>query len=288
MLVFGFLDGVDELVVDGEHRDLSLLLAGGLGELLELGADQLDGIVGDLESGDHVLFGHFVRTRLHHRNRALVAGDHEVEVGFVDLVDRGEQDELAIDSADANTSDRTLERDVGEHERGASGADAEHVGRTVLVDSEGHGDDLDVVAKALREQRSQGSVDEPAGEYRLLGRASAALDEAAGDLADRVLALFVVAGQGKKIDALARVLGHGGDAEHDGFAHSEENGAAGLFGDAARFDAEGFAPNFEGVGLYHMGKPPSLSGRVRPAPRRRPLYAISREKLRTTADSRFR
>jgi len=79
-----------------------------------------------------------------------------------------------------------------------------------LVDRERHRDHLNVVAKSLGEQWTKGAIDQSRRENGLFRRATAALDEAAGDLAHRILALFIVADQGKKIDALSGVFGHGG------------------------------------------------------------------------------
>ena len=72
----------------------------------------------------------------------------------------------------------------------------------------------------------------------MLGRASLALDEAAGNLARGVHALLDIDRQREEVDALARRLARGGGAQDDGIAVAQQHGAAGLFGDAARLDGQ--------------------------------------------------
>ena len=83
-------------------------------------------------------------------------------------------------------------------ERGRGADDAEHVGVVLLVGGEHGDDDLDVVAVALGEERADRPVGQARGEDRVLGGAAFALDEAAGDLAGGVHALFVSTVSGKK------------------------------------------------------------------------------------------
>ena len=74
-----------------------------------------------------------------------MAGDHEVEVAFVILRNRWEENEFAVDSRNANACNRTLEGDVGNQQCCASGTDRENVRGTILIDGEGYGHDLNVV-----------------------------------------------------------------------------------------------------------------------------------------------
>ena len=99
--------------------------------------------------------------------------------------------------------------------------------------------------RPLGKRGRRGPVHEARGEDGLLGGASAALDEAARDLADRVLALLVVAREREEVHPFAGVLAHGGDAEDDRLAHSDEDGTARLLGDAAGLEVERLAADLE-------------------------------------------
>ena len=120
-----------------------------------------------------------------------------------------------------------------------------------MVYRERHCDDLNVVSQALREERSQWSVDEPAHQNGLFRRSSASLHEAAGDLSDGVLSLFVVANERQEVE-IAGVFGHRCDAQDDGFAHAEENGAACLLSNATRLEGERLSAHLKFVVVNHF------------------------------------
>ena len=180
-----------------------------------------------------------------------MSGDHEIQIRLLDFRDGGKEDELPVDAADAHAGDRALKGEIGNGQGCAGGADRKHVRRTCLVHGEGHGDNLNVVSQAFGEEWANGAVDKAADEHSLFGRAASSLHKPAGDLADGVFPLLIIADERKKIDALARFGRHGCRTEDDGLAHTKEDCAAGLLCHAARFDAEGLAPNLEGVRVNH-------------------------------------
>ncbi len=245
------LDPRHEVGIDELADRLSLGLARDLGELLELDADRLDRFMSELQGSSHVLFRDLGGAGFDHRDRAFVPGNDQVEVALGDLGDAREEDQLAVDSGDADASNGTIERDIAQGKRRSRGIHRQNVGWIFLIDGERHRDDLHVVAHALRKERANGSVDQSAGQDRPITRTAAALDEAAWDFPDGVFALFVIADERKKVDAFASRLAHRGGAEQDGFAHAEQDRAARLTSYAARFEAEGLAPNFESVGVNH-------------------------------------
>ena len=97
---------------DVHRRDLEL------GEELLLHvAERADGLLREHEGGEHVLFGDLLRAGLEHVDGVLGAGDHEVEIGILGLVEGRVDDELAglHVAADAHAGERALERDAGGH-----------------------------------------------------------------------------------------------------------------------------------------------------------------------------
>ncbi len=140
-------------------------------------------------------------------------------------------------AADAHRGDGLIERNVAESERGAGGADAEHVGVELGIDREHGRDDLNVVAKTVGKERANGAVDLARADHCVLGRPALALDEAAGNLSRGIHLLFEIAGQREKVDTFAGLLGCGDGAQHDVLiAITNQSGAVCLLREFAGFD----------------------------------------------------
>ena len=145
--------------------------------------------------------------------RHHATGDDHVEDGALDVGEVREGDPLTLDEGDADTADRAGERQAGDLRRQARGVDREHVVLVVGVQREDADDDLDLVAQTLLEGRAQRPVDEPAGEHGLGRGATLAAEERAGDLADRIHALFDVHGQREEVELVLGLLARGGGAQ---------------------------------------------------------------------------
>src|SRR5438105_3891866 len=81
-------------------------------------------------------------------------------------------DELAVEVADAHGADRVREGDLGDDQRGRGGVDGQDVGVVLAVGGEDEGDDLRLLAVALRERRPERAVDEARGQDLFLGGVS--------------------------------------------------------------------------------------------------------------------
>jgi hypothetical protein len=106
------------------------------------------------------------------------------------------------------------------------------------------------VAIAVREQRTDGAVDQ-ARDQRLAFRGCAlALEIAARNLAGGVIAFLVIHGEREEIHALFRVrrADHGG--QHDGFTISGQDRTIGLAGNLAGLKGQLAAAPFEGFLVY--------------------------------------
>ena len=178
---------------------------------------------------DH-LFADFFCAGLDHHDAVGGADDHDVQQALTHLVVGGIDDELPADLADAHCADWAEERNVGKCESGGRAVDAEHVGIVIGVGGEHEGDDLGLAPESFGEHGPDGAIDLATGEHFALAHAAFALDEAAGKASTGVGVFAVIDGEGKKIDALARVgIGDGG-GEHDVIAQADHRRAVGLLG----------------------------------------------------------
>ncbi len=94
--------------------------------------------------------------------------------------------------ADAHGRQHVMERNIGNGQRGGRADDAEHRGILFGIGREHHGDDLGFVHEAFGEQRTDGPVDQAAGENFFFRGTAFAFDEAAGNLAGGIGVLTVI------------------------------------------------------------------------------------------------
>ena len=199
---------------------------------LELSVAELhDLAVSDLERLEELVLVHLLRPRLDHGQAVLRSDDDQVEVGFLDLLQRRVDDEVAVDDAHPHGADRAEERQRRHRQGGRDRVDAKDVVRGHHVGREDRGDALRLVAVALRPERPDGAVGHARGEDGALGRAPFPLEEPAGDLAGGVHALFDVDGQREEVRALARLRPALRRAENDGVTAADEHCAVRLLGD---------------------------------------------------------
>jgi len=260
-------EAVDLVAVRGEDRVDARLLRRGRGELGlsldELGDERLRG----LEALGHDLLVRLGGAGLdqvpaalgglsldHHDGdvfRAIglgddATGDDQVEHGLRDLLGGRERDPLVRvlavtgDEREAHTGDGTRERQTRDLGRRRSGVDRESVVELARCDREDGDDNLDLVAQAVDERRTQRTVDQTADEDRLGGGTTLTTEERAGDLAGGVGALLDVDRQREEVEALARVLACAGGREEHGLA-VEVGGdcALSLLREAAGLEADG-------------------------------------------------
>ena len=195
-------------------REVARLLGGLLGQLDDGVDHRLDVPVAEHHGAEHDLFGQLLGFRFDHQHGVLGAGDDEVELAFLHLVDRRVEHVFAVDVGDARAADRAHEGHAGERQRRGGRHHRDDVGIVLLVVRQ-HGDDhLGVAAPAVGEQRTDRAVDQARGQRVLFGRAALALEVAAGNAAGGVVLLGVVDGERQEVDAGLRLLGgdHGGDA----------------------------------------------------------------------------
>jgi hypothetical protein len=113
---------------------------------------------------------------------------------------------------------------MSETRRAADAPLAARMSAFLAVGAEEDGLDLDFVEPALGEEGADGAVDDAGGEDFLFGRASFALEVAAGEAAGCGGALAVIDGQGEEFLAGLRLGGGDCGDQHDGFAELNSHG----------------------------------------------------------------
>ncbi len=167
------------------------------------------------------------------------SGDDQFESRGVALLVRRVRGPLAIGGVrHAHRTDRPLKGDARDHQRGRSGVDGQDVVGVLLVGAEDRADDLDLVAKALRERGAKRSVDETTGEDRLVRGLALTAEEGPGNLAGGVGALFDVDREREEVDAFSNALGRGDGRQQHGVAEASHDGSVGQLGQVARFKTQ--------------------------------------------------
>ena len=245
LLLRELVGGAQVALGDAEHGTLDLrhvrrlkvarLLGGALGEPDDRVDHRLERAVAEHHGAEHHVLGELLRLQLHHQHGVGGAGDDEVELRLLHLLERRIEHVAAVDVADASGADRAHEGHAGQRQRRGGGDHADDVGIVLKIMREHGDDDLRLVLVALGEERPDRPVDQPRGQRLLLGRAAFALEEAAGNAAGGVVALLVIHGEREEILAGLRLL-HGDDGgEHGGLAVGGEHRAVGLTGHACPF-----------------------------------------------------
>ena len=209
---------------------------------LKLELDQpLDLVMGQSQRLEHGRLRDLAGARLHHGDGVGGAGDHQVQVGLLELLQGRVQDQLTVEHPDPHAADRPGMRDVADLQGERGPGHRQGGGVLLLVGRDHGGDQLDVVAEVLGEERPHRAVDHPAGEDGRLAGTALTAGEAARDPSRGIQLLLVVAGEGEEVDALAGCpAGDRGD-QHHGVAAADEEGAVRLLGDVSGLDGQGLA-----------------------------------------------
>jgi hypothetical protein len=238
---FGFRqfgDAGDERLVPGRGLPVPFRLAGDFDQLVD-GLDRgLHLVMAEHHGAEHDLFGELLGLGFDHQHGGFGSGDHQVQLCALQLGLGRAQHILAVDVADAGGADRAAEGNAG---NGHGGRGADH-GGNIRIDfrvAGHHGtNDLHFVIEGIREQGTQRTVDQAAGENFLFRRTSLALEEAARDAAGGVGSLLVIDGQRKEILARLGVQRADHRGQNDGVIHGDHDGTTRLAGDLGGFDGD--------------------------------------------------
>ena len=213
-------------------------LATGLDQLLDGLDDGLHLLVAKDHGAQHHVLGELGGLGFDHQHGLVGTCHDQIQLGFLQLRGRGVEHVLAVDVADAGSADGAVERHAGDGQ-GSRGTDhGGDVGIDLGVAGQHRQHHLDFIHEAFGEQRTDGAVDQAGGEGFLLGGATLALEETAGNAACGVELLEIVDRQRK--EGLTR-LGFAGS--HDGGQHhrvidGDQDRTAGLAGDFPGFQGD--------------------------------------------------
>ena len=114
---FGDLgDGVRDVCRVGDD-EVAGVLGGALGKADDGVDHRLEAAMAQHDRFQHGLLGELLGFRLDHQHGVLRAGDDEIELGKLHLLDRRIEFELTVDAADARAADGSHERDAGKRQR---------------------------------------------------------------------------------------------------------------------------------------------------------------------------
>ena len=202
---------------------------------------------------EHLLLADLAPAGLHHEDGVLGAGDHQLERGGRELLVGRIGHEPPVDERDANGSDRSQERYARQRHRSRGAHHGQHVRIVLVVRGEHEVDDLQLVAEALGEQRTERPIDQAAGERLLLVRTAFALEESAGDPAARrrrVSRYSTVSGRKSRSRPSMGVLAATTVDSTMVPPDAHDDGAVGLLGDLPGLDRE---PCVIDLGLHRVG-----------------------------------
>ena len=190
------------------------------------GALEFNDVVGKIHRIGEKLFGALLRFAFDHDDLIFLAGVDQFDFAFLHLFDGRIGDELPVDVSDADRTDRSLERQIGEAERRRCSEHVQRVGIIFPVIGEHESVDLHLVKEPFREERTKRTVGHAHGEDFLVRRPSFAFDESAGEASCRGEFFAVVHLEREEIRPFAGGAG-ACCRQNAGVAHANHAGAVG-------------------------------------------------------------
>ena len=191
---------------------------------------------------EHLVFGQFLAKPLDHHDRAVGAGDDEIQVALLHLVDRRQCDEFAFDPGKTNTADRTQKRQAGENQGGRGPDHGKDVGVILPVRRDRSRLDLNLLAIGIREKGTDGAIDQSRGQNFLGSRAAFTLDEASREFARGIHLFAIIDGEREEVESFPTRPRDRRDQRHR-VAEANHHGSPGLFCESSGFNRDDFAPD---------------------------------------------
>lgn len=166
------------------------------------------------------------------------ANVYEVEIALGILVMGGIRDKFSRNACDANGSDGSSPRDVGDHEGGGGSVEGKNIGIVLAIGAKKDGDDLSVVKIAFGKEGTKGAIDHPAGQDLFFGRATFPAEVASGYATNGSGFFFVFDGKREEVLAVFDFRGRDCSDDDNRFAHGDEGSAVGEFGEFSGFDVK--------------------------------------------------
>ena len=244
--VKGFLHHVDGEILDSfKHRRIGILrfkrnlfLADFLLDAFDEFNDLLVDLVGIHDAVEHGFVVDFLGAGFDHGNKVSRGCNGHSHFGFFALRFGRVDDEFAVHKTDGHTGDRAVPGNLGNGDRDGN---ADHGGdfrQTVLIHAHNCGDNADVIAHILREQRADRTVDHAGAKGRFFAGTAFSSLERAGDLTDRIELFFKINGKREKVNAFSGLCRHRRRAKNFCLTVADEAGAAGKAGHFTGLDLE--------------------------------------------------
>ena len=187
---------------------------------------------------DEVGLRNFLGFAFNHDHLVLCSHVDKIKVARDALTVHRIYHKLAVDTADANRTDRPGERNIRDAKRRAGTIDKENVGIVFAVGAQENADNLRVVEIAFRKEWTQRAVCHPTGKRLLLRRTPFPLEIAAGKFSNRRRFLPIINREWKEIlTFLYGCRGNSGD-ENNGIPGANCNCTIGESRELACFNGD--------------------------------------------------
>ena len=185
----------------------------------------------NLDGFKHVGLGDFERATFDHHDGLGRAGNHQLEIGERQLLERRVQHPVALHATNPNAANWCGKRNFGGVQCERRCEQRQHVGVVFLIGRDDVDEDLDFVFESLRKQRTDGTVDDAAGQDFMIVGAALTLDETTRNLTGGVGLFLVLDGEREKWEG-ALIVTHRDGGEHHSLPELYHGGSGGLLGHA--------------------------------------------------------
>src|ERR1051326_3524815 len=192
----------------------------------------------EFDGAEHLGFGDLLGTGLHHHNAVFGACHNDVQFGLAAFGIGRIGEILAVPHAHADAPENIGKGDIRDGQSGSSAGDGERVGILFGIGGKDHGDDLSLVEEPLRKQRTDGAIDQAAGQNLFFGGTALTFDQAARDFAGGVGIFTIIDGEREESGSRFGLVGHASGDEDDRVPGANDNSAVRLFGHFSSFQAD--------------------------------------------------
>ena len=201
----------------------------------------------------------FICTCLNHHDSIMGACNGEVQIRNLALLNRRIDNKLTVNTAYANTCNRSVERNIRNTECAGSTNHSRDFRRIVLLNGHNRSDNLYVVAEALIEKRTNRAVNQTRAKNGGITRTAFSFDEASRNFSYRVHFFLIVNRQREKVHALTRLLRSRCRNQYDRIPIAYEHGTVRLFRHFSVFNDEGTSAHFHFKTLHLLSSSYAIS-----------------------------
>ena len=191
-----------------------------------------------VNSISHILFRYLIHFPFYHGNKLLRGSDHDIHIGFCQLLCTWVDDELPIDTPYAYLGDRSIERDVRYRQASRGSESRQGIRHHVLIMRHKLNHHLYFAVVFLREERSQYPIHQAHCKDFLITRACFTLEETTGEAPSSSKFFTIIYSQRKEIHTFTCFLISNDCGQEHGIAHLYHYGTIGLLGQFSCFNGD--------------------------------------------------